>query len=164
VKKTFSRGVVLFLALITAVHAADQQDRMEAVVSAERGRLTASVTEKALNLSVLKRRRDPFGIPINGEIALAEAPPPAAVATEQEKPQKPTLSDAVRDLRIDGLNPGRKEFFTSTRVVHVGDVLQLTHRGEQFEARVAEVTSFAVVYEDPRDGTRATVQLSIIPH
>lgn len=128
------------------------------------GGTTASKIAEELNntsirLSGAVRKQDPFGLPVSAnDMAVAAAEVPKA-----PDPQRPTLLDAVSDLKVDGVNGGLGEFMVGPRTVRVGDVLTLSHKGVRFDARVVEVRPFAVQWEDVATGIKATIKLSIIP-
>jgi len=130
---------------------------------AERSSTVAKIAEDLNNTSIrlagAVRQKDPFGLPVSAnDMAMAAAEVPKA-----PDPQRPTLLDAVRELKIDGVNGGRGEFMVGPRTVRVGDTLTLSHKGVRFDARVVEVRPFAVQWADVTTGITATIKLSIIP-
>ena len=122
-------------------------------------KLAEELNNTTVRLGGAVRHLDPFGLPVStADMALAAEETP-----KNEAPQKPTLLEAVRELHIDGVNGGLGEFMVGSRIIRLGDILTLSHKGIRFEARVVEVRPFAVQYEDVQAGTKATVTLNIIP-
>lgn len=118
------------------------------------------ITEAAVKLSTIQRQKDPFGVAVSSEVLLV-APQASKSA---DAPKLPTIADAVRGLTIDAVNPVEKTFQIGARVIKCGEVLTLRHRDLVFEAKVTEVTPFTVIYEDVKDGTKAAINLGIIPY
>ena len=152
-------GVLASFALVAAGHAKPLEEAMPVATLAENATIDRLIAANSANLSLINRQRDPFGLPVGGEILIPTTQPEIPV----EKPIIPTLNEALQGLRVDGVSPASREFQIGTRVIKCGETLTLRHRNTVFEALVVEVSPQAVLFEDAKDGTKSALKLAIIP-
>ena len=155
-----TKYIALLVALVVGAETASAKDTVSNVMLAANAIIDRQITEAAVKLSTIQRQRDPFGVSVSADVLLVS---PQQQALAVEAPKLPTIADAIKGLSIDAVSPGKREFQIGGRIIKCGEVLKLRHRGLMFEAKVTEVTPYAVIYEDVKDGTKAAVNLGIIP-
>ena len=89
----------------------------------------------AKNLGARQRNLDPFGLAV---FPREDAAPAFFDDTLREAPRV-TLNQVLQSLKINGVNLARKEFLIGGRNVVEGDVIEMTFKGETFQAQVIEV-------------------------
>lgn len=110
-------------------------------------------------LSSRMRNIDPFGLspfPREDDLPIVEDD------IYRETP-KVTLNQALQTLKINGVNLKRKEFLIGGRQAGEGDVLELTFRGEIFQAQILEVTETELLFRDLQREETGVLKHKLIP-
>lgn len=134
----------------------------EKAVAAMQQRVDEQNRDRLARLSTTTRTRDPFGIGMTEDIevkALAKELP-----NELKAVAVPTLDDALRSLRISGVDAEKRQAFVGARPLYEGETLTVRHKGASFSARILQVTARSIIWEDVKTGVRSIVRLSLIPN
>lgn len=142
--------------------------QLEAMAAQDVAQYAKTTTEEIRRITALLamsgRGRDPFGISTASNLV-----DDAAVAVEksskEDEPSQPTAADAVRSLRVVGVNQGRGEFFVGSRVIRVNDTLTLMFSGSRFRVIVRAISFSEITFDDVSDeaGGKVVLPLNIVP-
>ncbi len=123
---------------------------------------TASELEiSAQKLSGRLRNQDPFD--------LATFPSEDAIQPilDDELPRETvriTLNQALQTLKINGVNLVGKEFLIGGRNAFEGDVIELSFKGELFQAQVMEVGATQIVFRDLQKNETGILSHKSVPN
>lgn len=106
------------------------------------------------------RRRDPFGLPTQGDVLPLENTDGLA---DREASRSAAFGQALRKLKFSAVSPRRKEVFLGARKLKVGQCLILKFRGEELEAKLVELSGDLAVFEDGEGLVRLALPLGILP-
>jgi hypothetical protein len=115
----------------------------------------------AQKLSGRLRNQDPFD--------LATFPSEEAVqpVLDDELPRatvRITLNQALQTLKINGVNLVGKEFLIGGRNAFEGDVIELSFKGELFQAEVMEVAATQIVFRDLQRNETGVLSHKAVPN
>ena len=75
-----------------------------------------------------------------------------------------TLNQALQTLKINGVNLVGKEFLIGGRNALEGDVIELSFKGELFQAEVMEVTASQIVFRDLQRNESGVLSHKAVPN
>ncbi|MEN3943753.1 hypothetical protein WJU23_20805 [Prosthecobacter sp. SYSU 5D2] len=76
---------------------------------------------------------------------------------------KITLNQALQTLKINGVNLHRKEFLIGGRQAGEGDVVELSFKGEIFQAQVTEVAATELLFRDLQRDETGVLKHNLVP-
>ena len=118
------------------------------------------IEAEAQKLSSRLRNSDPFGLATFPR----EDAQPIMEDDSLRVMQKVTLNQALQTLRINGVNLKRKEFLIGGRNAMEGDVIELSFRGEVFQAEILEISATEVLFRDQQRNETGVLRHKIVPH
>ncbi|TDU70884.1 hypothetical protein EI77_02002 [Prosthecobacter fusiformis] len=118
-----------------------------------------AIETQAQKLSTRLRNIDPFGL---STFPREDDAPVIEDDIYRETP-KITLNQALQTLKINGVNLHRKEFLIGGRQASEGDVLELSFKGEVFQAQVIEVNSAELLFHDLQRDETGVLKHQVIP-
>ena len=115
----------------------------------------------AQKLSGRLRNQDPF------DLATFPSEEAAQPVLDDELPRatvRITLNQALQTLKINGVNLVGKEFLIGGRNAFEGDVIELSFKGELFQAEVMEVTASQIVFRDLQRNESGVLSHKAVPN
>ncbi len=115
----------------------------------------------AQKLSGRLRNQDPF------DLATFPSQEAAQPLLDDELPRatvRITLNQALQTLKINGVNLVGKEFLIGGRNALEGDVIELSFKGELFQAEVMEVTASQIVFRDLQRNESGVLSHKAVPN
>lgn len=120
----------------------------------------ATIEADAKKLSSRLRNMDPFGL----STFPREDSQPVFEDDTFRSTQKVTLNQALQTLKVNGVNLKRKEFLIGGRNALEGDVIELSFRGEVFQAEILEVGATEILFRDLQRNETGVLRHAIVPH
>lgn len=118
------------------------------------------INTRAQAMASRARNLDPFGLstyPKEEDILV----PSSDLARPTERI---TLNQALKNLKITGINLKKKEILMRGQNVFEGDVMMLSYGGEIFLAQVTEVGATQILFRDIKRQETGVLPHSLIPH
>jgi hypothetical protein len=115
----------------------------------------------AQKLSGRLRNQDPF------DLATFPSEDAAQPILDDELPRatvRITLNQALQTLKINGVNLVGKEFLIGGRNAFEGDVIELSFKGELFQAEVMEVAATQIVFRDLQRNETGVLSHKAVPN
>ena len=115
----------------------------------------------AQKLSGRLRNQDPF------DLATFPSEEAAQPVLDDELPRatvRITLNQALQTLKINGVNLVGKEFLIGGRNAFEGDVIELSFKGELFQAEVMEGAATQIVFRDLQRNETGVLSHKAVPH
>lgn len=115
----------------------------------------------AQKLSGRLRNQDPF------DLATFPSEEAAQPVLDDELPRatvRITLNQALQTLKINGVNLVGKEFLIGGRNAFEGDVIELSFKGELFQAEVMEVAATQIVFRDLQRNESGVLSHKAVPN
>lgn len=117
------------------------------------------IEKQAGKLSSRLRNIDPFGL----STFPREDDSPIIEDNIYRETPKITLNQALQTLKINGVNLHRKEFLIGGRQAGEGDVVELSFKGEIFQAQVTEVAATQLLFRDLQRDETGVLKHDLIP-
>jgi hypothetical protein len=118
------------------------------------------IEAEAQKLSSRMRNMDPFGL----STFPREDSQPIFDEDSFRATQKITLNQALQTLRINGVNLKKKEFLIGGRNAQEGDVIELSFKGEVFQAEVLEVGASDILFRDIKRDESGVLRHEVVPN
>jgi len=120
----------------------------------------ADIDGKAQKLGARQRNQGPFGLRM---FPVEEVATPTVGAVSRAA-DRITLNQAIKTLRVNGINLEKKEFLLGSRNVFQGDSLEMAFQGEVFLAEVVEVGATQIVFRDNARQETGVLAHNLIQH
>lgn len=115
---------------------------------------------RAQTMSSRVRNLDPFGLSTFPKEGDMEAP-----QSDLSRPsERITLNQALKNLKVTGINLKKKEILMRGQNIFEGDVMMLSFRDEIFFAQITEVGATQIVFRDIKRQETGVLPHSLIPH
>ena len=118
------------------------------------------INTRAQTMSSRVRNLDPFGLSTYPKEEDIQAP-----ATDLSRPtERITLNQALKSLKVTGINLKKKEILMRGQNVFEGDVMMLSFKDQIFFAQITEVGATQILFRDIKRQETGVLPHSLIPH